>query len=96
MILVSFGASISNEFLRQGRILKAKEIQEHLAKNWLMIIIFGLLFNIALPYWLSVINTYGSQLIMFCSGLIDVIINIIRTVIVQGSKKPPERLKQNF
>lgn len=96
MILVSFGASISNEFLRQGRILKAKEIQEHLAKNWLMIIIFGLLFNIALPYWLSIINTYGSQLIMFCSGLIDVIINIIRTVIVQGSKKPPKRLKQNF
>jgi hypothetical protein len=33
MILVSFGSSISNEFLRQGRILRAKEIKEHLAKN---------------------------------------------------------------
>jgi len=90
MILVSFASSISNEFLRQGRILRVKEIKEYLAKNWLIVIIISLLSNIALPYWLSIINTYGYQLIFFCSGLIDFMINIIKAGIVQESKKEPK------
>jgi hypothetical protein len=91
MIGVTFISSIINEFLRQGRILKIREIKEYLAKSWLSITIISLLLNVVLPYSLpGVRNTYGFQLIIFCSGLIDIVINMIKAVIIQRGKKEPK------
>jgi hypothetical protein len=91
MIGVTFISSIINEFLHQGRILKIKEIKEYLAKSWLSITIISLLLNIVLPYCLPAVrNTYGFQLIILCSGLIDIVINMIEAVIIQRGKKEPK------
>jgi len=91
MIGVSFVSSISSEFLRQGKILRFKEIKAYLAQNWLVITVMGLLSNIVLPYFIPVLrNTYGFQLIILCSGLIDSVVNTIKAGIIQRSKKDPK------
>ena len=86
MIGVSFLFSISHEFLRQGRILRFKEIKEHLAKSWLGVVVSGLVLNIVFPYSLGIRNTYGLQLIFFCGGLIDFFINIIKVLVSKKSE----------
>jgi hypothetical protein len=90
VIGITFFSSIINEFLRQGQILKVKEIKEYLSKSWFGIIIASLIFNIIFPYIVPTRSSYGFLLIIFFSGLIDLVINIIKVGIIWISKKNPK------
>lgn len=89
IIFASLLASISSEFLRQGRILKWGGIKNYLVKNWVGVFIIGPLGFFLISFILG--NFRGTYILIFLSIMVEFAINMIRVIFFRHKRRGVSR-----